>query len=159
MTNEKEIMMRRSLLLALPFLMLMVPCVYAEEQRFGEYLSRFDYKERVKMKISSQELVALLLEGKAQFLDIRFQEEAQAWRMGFGLHIPLNELPNRMNELDKNKIIVTACPHKDRAIMARTFLTLNGFESKYLEDGLLSLAEHLRGDRARIFAGQASDRK
>jgi rhodanese-related sulfurtransferase len=158
-TIEEEMAMRRSFLLALPILILMPLCVSAEEQRFGDYLSRFDYKERVKMKISSKELVSLIQEGKAQLVDIRFLEEVQAWKMGFGLHIPLNELHKRLNELDRNKIIVTACPHKDRAIMARTLLTLNGFESRYLEDGLLSLAKYLRGDRAKEFAGQAVDRK
>jgi rhodanese-related sulfurtransferase len=151
--------MRRWLLLALPLLILMIPRADAEEGRLGDYLSRFDYKERAGMKTHSRELVALLLEGKAQLLDIRFREEAQVWRMGFGLHIPLNELPKRMNELDRGKIIVTACPHKDRAIMARMLLTLNGFDSRYLEDGLLSLAEYLRGDRAREFAIQAMERK
>jgi len=41
---------------------------------------------------------------------------------GFGLKIPLNQLPHRLNELPKDKIIVTACPHKDRAIIAMVYL-------------------------------------
>jgi len=49
------------------------------------------------------------------------------------------------------KIIVTACPHCDRAIIARTYLTLQGYQSKYLTDGLLELAEYLRGDKAKDF--------
>lgn len=120
---------------------------YGQEQSLGNYLSRFDYQERSQMKINSRELVTLLREGKAQLLDIRFREETEAWRMGFGLAIPLNELPARLNELDKTKLIVTACPHVDRAILARTFLVLNGFRARYLQDGLLGLADYLRGDR------------
>ena len=69
--------------------------------------------------------------------------------MGSAKNIPLNELPVRLNELDKNKLIVIACPHKDRAAMARMFLTVKGFKAKYLEDGLLGLAEFLRGDKAK----------
>ncbi len=33
--------MRRSFLLAVPFLILMIPCAYAEEQRFSDYLLAF----------------------------------------------------------------------------------------------------------------------
>lgn len=66
-------------------------------------------------------------------------------------HIPLNELPDRLKELDRAKIIVTVCPHYDRAEIARTFLTLKGYQSKYLVKGLLGLADYLRGDRAKDF--------
>ena len=37
-------------------------------------------------------------------------------------YVPLNELPERLGELPKDKIVVTACPHKDRAIIAMTYL-------------------------------------
>ena len=46
------------------------------------------------------------------------KEEYAAWQVGPSKNIPLNELPKRLNELDKDKIIITACPHKDRAIIA-----------------------------------------
>lgn len=72
--------------------------------------------------------------------------------MGFAINIPLNELPARLGELKKDKIIVTACPHKDRAIIAMIFLKTKGFHSKYLVDGLVGLAEYLRGDKALEFA-------
>jgi len=115
------------------------------------YLSNFDYAERKAMKITSAELVELLQEGKAQFIDIRFKEEFAAWHMGGSINIPLNELPERLDEIDKNKIVVTACPHKDRAILGRIFLTLNGYQAKYLVDGLMGMADLLRGDRAKLF--------
>jgi len=59
-------------------------------------------------------------------VDIRFPEETRAWRMGFGLFIPLNELPKRYQELPKDKIIVTACPHKDRSALAMAYLRTKG---------------------------------
>ena len=115
----------------------------------NQYISNFSYQERKEMKISSKELLPLLKEKKVQFVDIRFKEEFDAWRMGFGTNIPINELPKRLNELDKNKLIVTACPHKDRATIAMVYLKANGFKAKYLEDGLVGLAETLRGDIAK----------
>ena len=118
---------------------------------FESYLSNFDYQERLEMKINSVELSVMLEEGTAQLIDIRFKEEYEAWHMGAAINIPLNELPKCLGELDKKKLIVTACPHKDRAIMARTFLRLNGYESRYLTDGLIGLAEYWRGDSAKEF--------
>lgn len=114
-----------------------------------QYLLDFDYAERRDMKIGSKDLVKLLIEKKVVLVDIRFKEEHTAWHMGFGLQIPLNELPKRLKELDRTKLIVTACPHKDRSALAMVYLKTQGFDVKYLEDGLLGLAELLRGDRAK----------
>jgi rhodanese-related sulfurtransferase len=74
------------------------------------------------MKIDSKELIKLLKKGKAQLIDIRFPEEYSAWKVGPSKSIPLNELPNRLGEIDKTKIVVTACPHKDRATIAMVYL-------------------------------------
>ncbi len=118
---------------------------------FSEYLKVFDYQERQNMKIDIARLVRLLEKDEVQVVDIRFPEETKAWNFDFMKKIPLNELPERLNELDRDKIIVTVCPHYDRASIARHYLTLNGFKSKYLVEGLLGLASYLRGDEARDF--------
>ena len=103
------------------------------------------------MKINSKQLIELLKKGKAQLIDIRFTEEYLAWRVGPSTSIPLNELPKRLKEIDKNKVIVTTCPHKDRAIIAMVYLRSKGIKAKYLTDGLIGLAENLRGDNAKSF--------
>lgn len=113
-----------------------------------DYLSKFDYEARKKMKIQIPELVELLIENKVQFIDVRFKEEFELWQFSFSKNIPLNELPKRFTELDKSKLIVTACPHYDRALMGRIFLLEKGFNARYLIDGLLGLADYLRGDAA-----------
>ncbi len=118
---------------------------------FDDYLVNFDYNERKAMKIQIPELLNLYRNQQAQLIDIRFHEEYQAWNLGFGQHIPLDELPVRLNELDAEKTIVTTCPHYDRAEIARLYLTLKGFKSRYLTDGMLGLVNYLRGDNARNF--------
>ncbi len=128
-----------------------VGCADTKQIAYDDYLTSFSYEERKAMKINSVELTVMLEEGEAQLVDIRFREEFEAWHMKGALNIPLNELPKRLNELDRTKVIVTACPHKDRAIMARTFLKLKGFETRYLVDGLVGLADYWRGDSAREF--------
>lgn len=89
------------------------------------------------MKIPSEEITALLINREAILLNIRIEEENLVWDMDHSLKIPINELPNGRAEFPKHKLIVTAWYHKDRA-----------YEAVYLKDGLLALAEHLRGDKA-----------
>ncbi len=120
-------------------------------QDFDVYLKNFDYQERQNMKIRMVEMLNLVEENKAQVIDIRFKEEFAVWSLGFTKNIPLNELPNRLNELDKSKLIVTACPHNDRANIARMFLKLKGYDVRYLSDGLLKAVDYLRGDNAKEF--------
>ena len=120
-------------------------------ESFDNYLKRFDYNERTEMKIKSLEAIELYKMGEVEFVDIRFKEEQAVWSFPFMKKIPLNELPNRLDELDKNKTIVTVCPHYDRAEMVRIYLTLKGYKSRYLTDGLIGLAGYLRGDEAKEF--------
>ena len=121
------------------------------EKDFSDYLTNFDYDERRAMKIQAPEALRLYQEGEAQLVDIRFAEEQAAWRLGFDLHIPLNQLPGRLDELDPDKTIITMCPHYDRAEIARLFLALKGFHARYLTDGILGVANILRGDSAREY--------
>jgi len=118
---------------------------------FDDYLRDFDYDERKEMKINLKTLLEKYKNGEIELIDIRFNEEYEAWHVGIGKHIPLNELPNRLDEIDKNKIVVTMCPHYDRAEIARLFLKLKGFRAKYLTDGMLGLVDFLRGDKARDY--------
>ena len=118
---------------------------------FDEYLKNFDYNERKEMKIQIPELLEGYKKGEIELIDIRFPEEYEAWHVGIGKNIPLNELPDRLDEIDKNKLVVTMCPHYDRSSMARHYLTLKGFKAKYLTDGMLKLVDYLRGDKARNF--------
>lgn len=127
-------------------------------ESFDSYLKRFDYNERTEMKIKSLEAVELYKMGEVEFVDIRFREEQAVWSFPFMKKIPLNELPHRLNELDKNKTIVTVCPHYDRAEIARIYLTLKGYKSRYLNDGLLGLADYLRGDEAKEFIEETKKR-
>ena len=143
--------MKRSIVISSVLLALSVLPAVASEEAFDRMLLKFDYDTRADMKADSKKLLKLLEEKKAVLVDIRFPEETKAWKMGFGLFIPLNELPKRYKELPKDKIIVTACPHKDRSSIAMAFLRSKGYNARYLTDGLIGLAENLRGDNAKEF--------
>lgn len=127
------------------------------ELNFEAYLRGFDYQERKDMKIQLPEFFELYSRGEAQVIDIRFHEEYRAWNIGFGYHIPLNELPDRLSEIDENKIIITMCPHYDRAEIARLFLKLKGFQARYLTSGMLGVVDYLRGDKAKNYMAKIKD--
>ncbi len=117
-----------------------------------EFIRNFTYETRRDMKIKSKELVELLKEGKALLVDIRFREEYEAWNVQPSVNIPLNELPERLEELkNTDKLIVVACPHNERSAIAMTYLRSKGIYAKYLADGLLGMVDLLRGDAAKNY--------
>ena len=106
--------------------------------------------EMKNMRIEIDDFIELYNEGKCELVDIRVAMETKVWQVNFGLKIPAPELPERLNELPKDKMIVVACPKADRSNMARTWLASQGFEVKYLSGGLLGLMDHLKGGKAKV---------
>lgn len=75
------------------------------------------------------------------FLDVRTQEEHAHLAFSFARHIPLNELPDRVAELPRDKFIITFCVSGFRAAMAYAFLRTQDFdEIKALKGRLDELA-------------------
>jgi len=105
--------------------------------------------EMSNMRIEIEEFIALYNERKCELVDVRVGFETAVWQVNFGLKIPANELPERLDELPKDKLIVVACPKADRSNMARTYLASEGFEVKYLIGGLLGLMDALKGGKAK----------
>lgn len=122
-----------------------------DELALEEYLLGFDYEERSNMRVGTTELVDLMKQNKIQMVDIRFREEYAVWSVAGSINIPLNELPGRLDELDKNKLIITVCPHNDRANIARIYLITKGYNAKYYASGLLDLVDYLRGLNAKEY--------
>lgn len=135
------------------------PAISAETITLENFVRTFNYETRTDMKCTGKELLALLAKNEAVLIDIRFPEEQRAWGMGFAMKIPLSELPDRLKEIPKDKIIVTACPHIDRSNIAMVYLRTQGYNARYLVDGLVGFAELLRGDMARNFIEGHSSKK
>jgi len=101
------------------------------------------------MRIEVDEFIELYNDEKVIFVDIRMPFETTVWGLNFGLKIPANELPDNLDKLDKDKLIVVACPKTDRSIMARMYLDSIGYECRYLVGGLLGLMDRLKGGKAK----------
>ncbi len=104
-----------------------------------------------ELMLGTEEFLGLLQEEKAVFVDIRAKFETDIWAMGFGLQIPLDKLPDNLDRLPKEKLIVCGCPKSDRSIIAIAYLNSIGIKSAYLRDGILDLVGYLKGGKAKAF--------
>jgi rhodanese-related sulfurtransferase len=82
------------------------------------------------------------------FLDLRTQEEHDHLTFPFALHIPLNELPDRLYEVPRDKFVITFCLTGFRAAMGYAFLRTEDYiEVKALKGRLDQLAGAVTPDR------------
>ena len=71
--------------------------------------------------------------GDAIVLDVRENVEVQAASVkpqGFELvHIPMNEIPGRLGQLDPGRAVAILCHHGNRSMRVAMFLQAQGFET------------------------------
>lgn len=121
-----------------------------------EYLSMADVLREMDIEfivmgeygITVEEAAKFLLNNHFLFLDVRTKEEKHHLSFSFAKHIPLNELPNRVDELSRDKFIITFCVSGFRAAMAYAYLRTQGFvEIKALKGRLDQLAGAITPER------------
>ncbi len=99
-----------------------------------------DYFESGMYRIMMEDFLALKKEDKAIMLDLRSKEEAELVSLSFALNIPIAELPDRLAEVPRDKVIVAFCASSVRAVMAFVYLQAAGFKDvKILTDKLQDL--------------------
>jgi rhodanese-related sulfurtransferase len=76
------------------------------------------------------------------FLDVRSDRENEYLTIPFSKHIPLHELPGRLEELPKDKCIIAFCSSIFRGAVAYTYLRANGFTEV---KGLTATVEEMIG--------------
>ncbi|MCK5824410.1 MAG: rhodanese-like domain-containing protein [Ichthyobacteriaceae bacterium] len=100
------------------------------------FVLNFNAETKDSNKVKIDELKKLLKANKAILVDVRFKDEYDFYNSPFATNIPLSELPNNLNNLDKSKLIITICRTRDRAIMAMLYLLSEGYNAKYSVDGM-----------------------
>ena len=81
-------------------------------------------------QITPRELAAWLSDAareKPVLLDVREPWEWQAARIEGARHIPMGEVPARLDELDRGQEVVAICHHGGRSQQVAMFLEKNGF--------------------------------
>lgn len=118
----------------------MVASFFLAFRTFGEML--LPELDRLKKDIQSaerglapDEFRQLLDRGKALVVDVRPNEEYHHAHFDDAVSIPLEELPSRLHELPRSKVVVPTCrgPYCPLAIQAVSLLREAGFEAAHFD--------------------------
>ena len=97
--------------------------------------------ERQDIRISAKDLKNAIDKGKVKrgdiiLLDVRDSNEFKQWSIEGSKNIPLGQISSSLNEIPKDKEIITICPQGNRAGMVTFILERHGYNVKTLEEGL-----------------------
>jgi len=76
-------------------------------------------------------------------IDVREPHEYQICKIPFARLIPLGQLPQRLNELDRGTEIVAHCKSGMRSAKAVDLLTRNGFRARNMKGGILAWSDQV----------------
>ncbi len=79
--------------------------------------------------------------GDVQIVDVRWPNEWEAGRIEGAVHIPINALDERLDEIDGTRPVVTVCRSGSRSAAAAEQLRAEGVAAENLDGGLLRWAE------------------
>lgn len=75
-----------------------------------------------------------------QVVDVRYPNEWAAGRIEGAQHVPVDDLADRADELDRGRPVVTVCRSGERSGWAAGWLRDEGFDAENLEGGMLAWA-------------------
>ena len=77
-------------------------------------------------------------------LDVRTDQEVFISKIEGSIHIPMNDIPSKINELDKGKEIVAQCKSGKRSAKVCKFLMQNNFTNvKNLKGGIIAWSKEI----------------
>jgi rhodanese-related sulfurtransferase len=78
-------------------------------------------------------------------IDVREIPEWNYYHLEESIHIPMNTIPEKMNQFDKDEILYVICAHGVRSAVVCDYMAKNGFTNVInVEGGMAAIAE-LRG--------------
>ena len=75
---------------------------------------------------------------QVQLVDVRYDKEWQAGHIEGAVHIPEDDLEDRLDELDRNRPVVTVCRAGTRSDDAAEWLRGQGLDAQSLDGGMLA---------------------
>lgn len=91
-------------------------------------------------EVTREEAQELVGEG-AQLIDVRADHEWEMGRIEGATHLPLAELNERVEEIDKDRPVVFYCRGGNRSTMATEALAAEGYETAKLSEGIVGWAD------------------
>ena len=81
-------------------------------------------------------------------LDVREPYEWRQVRIADALHIPMNSVPDRLDDLPRDRPIVVLCAHGSRSFGVTYFLRERGFDARNLTGGITQW--HIQGGSVEV---------
>jgi len=91
-------------------------------------------------EVSRAEAEKLVANG-AQVVDVRAEHEWEMGRIEGAVHVPLDELAERVEEIDRERPVVLYCRGGNRSTMATEALATEGYDAFKLSEGIVGWAE------------------
>ena len=91
-----------------------------------------------------------------QIIDVREDEEWEAGRIEAAVHIAMDDIPARLEQIDHDRTVVTVCRSGHRSEQVADYLTQVGFAAFNLDGGMQRWADEglpvstLDGDPGRV---------
>lgn len=93
-------------------------------------------------ELGPERVAEMLAAGEAQLVDVRQDFEWEAGRIAGALHIPLDTLPSRAGEVDRERPVIFGCRSGARSAMATEAFRASGFDAYNLAGGLEAWVEN-----------------
>jgi len=117
-----------------------------ENPTFDEWLAGLDlsFWGTAQHKVTPAQFFERQQSEGAVLLDVRSRHEADQLAMPFAVHIPVDELPSRWQEVPTDRLVATFCSSVTRAVVAWVHLRLHGLGNvRILDAGYKELSEEL----------------
>lgn len=100
-----------------------------------------EYFASGKHRLTLDQFKELYFKDEVVLIDVRTKDENAVASFSFARNIPLEDLPDRLNDIPKDKTSALFCSGKVRSVMAYVFLQAQGFiQSKILDANIEELA-------------------
>ena len=98
------------------------------------YISE-NLKNKLVEQFHIEDIESLKKDKNNLFIDVRSEDEYQSGHIDGAINIPLDELRNHLNEINKNKMLCINCQSALRSYIACRILSQYGFKCKHLSGG------------------------
>lgn len=89
------------------------------------------------MNISTKEFIAKVRNNEdINIIDVREQFEVEQGMLKGALHIPMNDIPEQLASLNREKVYYIVCAHAVRSANVTDYLLANNFKAINVEGGM-----------------------
>ena len=115
-------------------------------KKFDDILRKFDlhYFGNGNHKVSFEKMMKLFKEERAFIIDVRTKLENEHLNFNFAKNIPIDEIPDSIDKIPRDKTIVVFCSSSTRATIVYAYLLILDYDVKILGDNISEIAGNFK---------------